>query len=204
MENDHSQQLNLITVKEAANYLRIPVPTVYYLVQRGQLPAVQIGGRWRIKKDEIDTQILGKATTDTGNASSSEKAAIHHPQVLIVDDESMIHQLIKDVLSEEKCSIDSALNGQEAMDKVSAKKYDLVFLDMVLPEMSGDQIYEYISKTQPQLMVVIITAFVDNKILDRVLASGPITILPKPIDIHQLRQLTRVLLQINPTHQAEK
>ena len=35
----------LMTVKETAEYLRIPLPTVYYLVQRGQLPAVQIGGR---------------------------------------------------------------------------------------------------------------------------------------------------------------
>ena len=41
---------NLMTVKETAEYLRIPLPTVYYLVQRGQLPAIQIGGRWRIKK----------------------------------------------------------------------------------------------------------------------------------------------------------
>ena len=40
----------LMTVKETAEYLRIPLPTVYYLVQRGQLPAVQIGGRWRIKR----------------------------------------------------------------------------------------------------------------------------------------------------------
>ena len=36
-----------MTVKETAEYLRIPLPTVYYLVQRGQLPAIQIGGRWR-------------------------------------------------------------------------------------------------------------------------------------------------------------
>ena len=35
---------NLLTVKETAKYLRIPLPTVYYLVQRGQLPAIQIGG----------------------------------------------------------------------------------------------------------------------------------------------------------------
>jgi len=40
----------LMTVKETAEYLRIPLPTVYYLVQRGQLPAIQIGGRWRIKR----------------------------------------------------------------------------------------------------------------------------------------------------------
>src|SRR6187401_1464087 len=49
---------NLITVKETAEYLRIPLPTVYYLVQRGQIPAVQIGGRWRVKKDLLDRDIL--------------------------------------------------------------------------------------------------------------------------------------------------
>jgi len=48
----------LLTVKETAKYLRIPLPTVYYLVQRGQLPAIQIGGRWRIKKTALDTYIL--------------------------------------------------------------------------------------------------------------------------------------------------
>ena len=49
---------NLLTVKETAEYLRIPVPTVYYLVQRGQIPAIQIGGRWRIKKSALDIDIL--------------------------------------------------------------------------------------------------------------------------------------------------
>jgi excisionase family DNA binding protein len=37
---------NLLTVKEAAEYLRIPLPTIYYLVQRGKIPAIQIGGRF--------------------------------------------------------------------------------------------------------------------------------------------------------------
>ena len=41
-------------------YLRIPLPTVYYLVQRGQLPAIQIGGRWRIKRSLLDTEVLKK------------------------------------------------------------------------------------------------------------------------------------------------
>ena len=43
----------LLTVKQAARYLKIPLPTIYYLVQRGQLPAIQIQGRWRIKKADL-------------------------------------------------------------------------------------------------------------------------------------------------------
>ena len=62
-----------MTVKETAEYLRIPLPTVYYLVQRGQLPAIQIGGRWRIKKEALDRDVL-REDGDT------------QPTVLVVDD----------------------------------------------------------------------------------------------------------------------
>ena len=50
---------NLLTVKETADYLRLPLSSVYYLVQRGQLPAIQIGGRWRIKKSSLEWTCSG-------------------------------------------------------------------------------------------------------------------------------------------------
>ena len=73
---------NLLTVKETAKYLRIPLPTVYYLVQRGQLPAIQIGGRWRIKKDSLDKDILKEDRSG-------------QPTVLVVDDDSSLQNLFK-------------------------------------------------------------------------------------------------------------
>ena len=73
---------NLLTVKETAKYLRIPLPTVYYLVQRGQLPAIQIGGRWRIKKSSLDKDIL-----------KEDKSG--QPTVLVVDDDESLQNLFK-------------------------------------------------------------------------------------------------------------
>src|ERR1700745_3604224 len=73
---------NLLTVKETAKYLRIPLPTVYYLVQRGQLPAIQIGGRWRIKKSSLDKDIL-----------KEDKSG--QPTVLVVDDDASLQSLFK-------------------------------------------------------------------------------------------------------------
>ena len=53
----------LMTVKEMAEYLNIPLATVYYLAQRWQLPgAILIGGRWRIKRSVVDTVLLKKET----------------------------------------------------------------------------------------------------------------------------------------------
>ena len=75
----------LMTVKETAEYLRIPLPTVYYLVQRGQLPAIQIGGRWRIKRSLLDTEVLKK---EEGG----------QPTVLVVDDDPALQTLFKQFL----------------------------------------------------------------------------------------------------------
>src|SRR5437879_3507961 len=60
---------NLLTLREAAEYLGIPCATVAYLVQRGHVPAVQIGGRLRINKDAIDDR--GRLyTTEDGSLKS--------------------------------------------------------------------------------------------------------------------------------------
>ena len=77
---------NLLTVKETAEYLRIPLPTVYYLVQRGKIPAIQIGGRWRIKKSTLDRDILHQ-----------DKQG--QPAVLVVDDD-LSRDIVKSCVSE--------------------------------------------------------------------------------------------------------
>src|ERR1700758_5499565 len=77
---------SLLTVKETAEYLRIPLPTVYYLVQRGQIPAIQIGGRWRIKKSALDRDILRQDKQD-------------QPTVLVIDDNLALQELFKSFLN---------------------------------------------------------------------------------------------------------
>src|ERR1700748_3225915 len=93
---------NLLTVKETAKYLRIPLPTVYYLVQRGQLPAIQIGGRWRIKKASLDKDIL-----------KEDKAG--QPTVLVVDDDESLQSLFKLFLKKIGFSRVVVGTGKEAM-----------------------------------------------------------------------------------------
>jgi len=76
---------NLLTVKETSEYLRIPLPTVYYLVQRGKIPAIQIGGRWRIKKSSLDRDVL-----------RLDKQG--QPTVLVVDDDPVLQDLFQTFL----------------------------------------------------------------------------------------------------------
>ncbi len=171
---------NLLTVKETAKYLRIPLPTVYYLVQRGQLPAIQIGGRWRIKKNALDKDIL-----------KEEKSG--QPTVLVVDDDESLQNLFKLFLK--KIGFSRVVVGtvKEAIAALEKQKFDLVFLDLKLPDGPADDVYDFVKRDQPDCPIIIITGYPDSEMLDCILAKGPITVLKKPLKTEQLQQTVRIL-----------
>ena len=171
---------NLLTVKETAKYLRIPLPTVYYLVQRGQLPAIQIGGRWRIKKNALDKDIL-----------KEEKSG--QPTVLVVDDDESLQDLFKLFLK--KIGFSRVVVGtvKEAISALEKQRFDLVFLDLKLPDGPADDVYDFVKREQPDCPIIIITGYPDSEMLDRILAKGPITVLKKPLKTEQLQQTVKIL-----------
>ena len=171
---------NLLTVKETAEYLRIPVPTVYYLVQRGQIPAIQIGGRWRIKKSALDIDILRQEKQD-------------QPTVLVVDDDPGIQELFKTFLKEIGFSRVVVGTANEAISRLRKQKFDLMFLDLQLPDAPGDQVYKTAKQIDPGLNVIVITGYPDSEVLDRILQISPVTVLKKPLRIEQLNQTVKML-----------
>ncbi|HEY5036906.1 MAG TPA: response regulator [Chthoniobacterales bacterium] len=171
---------NLLTVKETAKYLRIPLPTVYYLVQRGQLPAIQIGGRWRIKKDSLDKDVLKEDRSG-------------QPTVLVVDDDESLQDLFKVFLK--KIGFSRVVVGtvKEALTALEKQRFDLVFLDLKLPDGPADDVYEAAKEIDANLPIVVITGYPDSAMLDRILARGPVMVLKKPLKIEQLKQTVRIL-----------
>ena len=171
---------NLMTVKETAEYLRIPLPTVYYLVQRGQLPAVQIGGRWRVKKDSLDRDILHEHKEG-------------QPTVLVVDDDKGIQRLFRLFLKKSGFSRVVVGTGEEAIAVLKKQKFDLVFLDLVLPDFNGDEVYHEAKKADPDVPIVIITGYPNSEILDNILKHGPVTVLKKPLKAEQISQTLKLM-----------
>jgi excisionase family DNA binding protein len=169
-----------MTVKETAEYLRIPLPTVYYLVQRGQLPAIQIGGRWRVKRDALDRDVLHK--TEQGQ-----------PTVLVVDDDETLQSMFKLFLKKAGFSRLVVGTGKAALDALGKQKFDLCFLDLQLPDITGDEIYRVAKEKYPELPVVIITGYPDSEMMNNVLKFGPVTMLKKPLKVEDLEETLRHL-----------
>lgn len=171
----------LMTVKETAEYLRIPLPTVYYLVQRGQLPAIQIGGRWRIKRSLLDRDVLRKEE-DSGQ-----------PTVLVVDDDPALQALFKQFLKKANLARMVVGSGAEAISLAKKQKFDFVFLDLKLPDIPGDEVYVQLKAMHPDLPIVVITGYPDSEILSKILTTGPVTVIKKPIEFDQLNKAVKQL-----------
>jgi excisionase family DNA binding protein len=171
---------NLLTVKETAEYLRIPLPTVYYLVHCGKIPAIQIGGRWRIKKSSLDRDILRQ-----------DKQG--QPTVLVVDDDPALQELFRTFLKKIGFSRVVVGTAKEAIRSLRKQKFDLMFLDLQLPDAPGDQVFATAKLIDPDLNVIVITGYPDSEILNRILQVSPVTVLKKPLKIEQLNQTVKIL-----------
>ena len=177
---------NLLTVKETAEYLRIPIPTVYYLVQRGKIPAIQIGGRWRIKKSTLDRDVLHQ-----------DKQG--QPTVLVVDDDPGLQDLFRTFLKKIGYSRVVVGTAKEAIKSLGKQKFDLMFLDLNLPDAPGDQVFKTAKHMDPDLNVVVVTGYPDSEILDRILQVSPVTVLKKPLKFEQLNQAVKMLGHKTPS-----
>ncbi|CAD8125045.1 unnamed protein product [Paramecium sonneborni] len=111
-------------------------------------------------------------------------------QVLIVDDESFNIMLLKIQLQKIGINkVDSAFNGQEAIDLVIKQNYDIIFLDLNMPNMNGLQCMYEIKKINSDIKIYILTAFNDRKTQKMCIDAGVNKILSKPLNCQELEQL---------------
>lgn len=70
-------------------------------------------------------------------------------KVMVVDDDLYIRELYEDVLKEEGYNVDSATNGEDALNKLKNGGYDLILLDIMMPKLDGLEIMDALKKTPP-------------------------------------------------------
>jgi two-component system chemotaxis response regulator CheY len=84
--------------------------------------------------------------------------ATQSPKVLIVDDNDLMRTLLRGILRNESCQVvGEAKNGAIALDQVEKTDPDVVFLDVMMPEMDGLEVLQYIKERHPRIKVIMIT-----------------------------------------------
>src|SRR5690349_8765717 len=106
--------------------------------------------------------------------------------VLIIDDEAAIRESLQTLLELEGYDVEAAENGEEGLARLGDRPFDLVLLDLALPGRSGLEILPEIRAIDPQLSIIMITAYGTVEDAVRAMQSGANNFLQKPWDNEKL------------------
>ena len=111
--------------------------------------------------------------------------------ILLIDDEPAQITSIKSFLKRRDYTVSSANSGLDGINIVKDGNIDLVFTDYRMPEMDGLEVVKSIKEINPELPVVVITAFSDIKDAVQVMKEGAFDYLSKPIQLEELEILVK-------------
>jgi two-component system response regulator PilR (NtrC family) len=112
--------------------------------------------------------------------------------VLIVEDDASIRRLVTMVLAREGFVVDTASDGAEALGKLGVSGYDVIVLDLMMPNLDGFTLMSRMSTETPErLRSVIVTSAASPSVIRDRMGQIPFDVLPKPFDIGQLAQRVR-------------
>jgi CheY-like chemotaxis protein len=111
--------------------------------------------------------------------------------ILIVEDDASIRRLVRTVLLRQGYEVEIASDGLEAIAKLALANYDVIILDLMMPNLDGFSFMTAMARDTPErLKRVIITSAASPAVINERLKGIPFDLLPKPFDIHEL--LSRV------------
>ncbi|HEX6079714.1 MAG TPA: response regulator [Methylomirabilota bacterium] len=117
------------------------------------------------------------------------------PRVLVVDDETVIAQLIADMLSGEGYEVDTARDGVVALSRLDERRYDAVLSDLRMPELDGLGLFREIESRHPDVLrrFMFITGTSEHTDYHGFIDEVKVPVLTKPFDMMELFRLVREL-----------
>jgi len=116
-------------------------------------------------------------------------------KILIVDDEKIVRESFYHWFIEDNYIVDTAEDGETALNKYAKEKYDLLLVDMKMPGMSGLDLLSKIKAIDKDVIIILITAFSSVPTAITALKNGAYDYVTKPVDPDELAHLVKRALE---------
>jgi len=110
-------------------------------------------------------------------------------KILIVEDEAVVRESVRDWLIDDGYDVDVAENGDEALEKIKKEEFGVIVLDLKLPGIDGLQVFEQAKEFKPETKGVIITAYPSKETQEKAKRLGLLDYLAKPFKVEDLEKL---------------
>lgn len=122
-------------------------------------------------------------------AGTSVPKTPQHSGILVVEDDPAIRRLVKMVLTREGYNVETASDGVEAVLKLGLSDYDVIILDLMMPNLDGFSLIDTLAASDPErLKRIIVTSAASPNVIKERMNGRPFAVLPKPFDIKMLVQ----------------
>ncbi len=143
------------------------------------------------------TQVIAPEADAPSPMGKVKPAATKKGRILVVDDEAGVRGLIEKVLTQTGHSVDTSGNAEEAMDKLNSATYDVLFVDVRMPGMSGMELYAGILENAPAMAnrTIFITGDAMGSDVKAFLTQNNLPYLAKPFGIEALEEKVNTVLK---------
>ena len=117
------------------------------------------------------------------------------PAILVVDDDEVMRQTLSDVLKKRGYTVSTAETGGQTLSSVKEQLFDLILLDIRLPDMDGLDVLKRIKDIESDLMVIVMTAYSDVQTAVMAMKSGAYDYIDKPFELEELKILIQKALE---------
>jgi len=138
-----------------------------------------VGKTLRVDSDAQQPEDL---TGDLADAEQNERRA----SVLVIDDEEALRSVLCEALELEGYRVDVAEDGEEGLENLREKDYDVVLLDLRMPRKQGLPVLEAVQAESPSLPVIVISGLARENEFDKAKEAGAFACVKKPFDMNEL------------------
>ena len=110
----------------------------------------------------------------------------HEPRILIVDDDPTLCRSLKVFLRDKYPNIVTAFSGREAIELLTSDTFDLILLDVFMPDVNGYQVMDYINRKGLKTSVILISAYAPTELEKETPPKGVYDSMMKPFDLEKL------------------
>ena len=107
-------------------------------------------------------------------------------RILVIDDEPRMCESLSKLLGGRGYQVESANTAKEGIQRLSQGAYDLLLLDIVLPDMNGLEVLEYVHGQFPELLVIMFSGFASIESAVNALKNGAFDYIRKPVEYEEL------------------